>query len=151
MFYRTFINGLAFIGNYKEAIEVAIDTLEKSVILGEDVYGNLLRNLSKSLTSYAFNHADELTKQADVLKKKLVEMNVNINGKAIKRNSNGNNNNYRRRKSEDPLPYHKSIEGKQSHPQVTGYQKKRNSSGFDGNHEMNRQNIIKASVFGSNK
>ena len=89
---------------------------------------------------------DESFKLAEALKRKLAEMNINITGKGVKRYSNSKNNHYRR-KSDDPLPYHKSIEGK--HSQQQSY-KKRNSSGFDVN-EANQQNMIKTSSFGSNK
>lgn len=148
MFYRTFINGLSFNGYFKDAIEVALDTFDTGVILGSEVYSNLLKNSAKNVTSNQPNlisnlSPDETSILADELRQKLAQVNILVDNSKAKWGGGSKNSNYRRRKSEDPLPYHKS--NQQNSPQV--FQRKRNNSGYDP--KVFEENMMRKSVFGN--
>lgn len=49
VFYNTLISGLVFNYFLKEACELILFTLEKAIVLNNDVYNNVLKNLCKSI------------------------------------------------------------------------------------------------------
>lgn len=157
VFYNTLISGLTFNYYFQEAAEITLETIDMRLVLNDEVYTNLLRNLYKR----GFNKQQQANMLVDIppetcaklyeeLTTKLKKIGVNIDSEKL----NEKNLNYnRRRKSEDPYAQHRSDQRPDSpQNQQQDYSKmtrRRNNSGFDGN--KSSQDIIKRSIFGSKK